>query len=178
MRRGTNASVDFGERSADPRAGGLDSVGGLADGAGADVGALWVWADCEGGGWLCRSDGDGGAAVGLGGGSRTGGERWREGGREPVGVFCHVRYYEPSCAVETWGIVKAEDLAAIASRSLLVNTSRSGLIGPGVLEAEIAKGRIHAAVDVYDQEPIRDVRNVPLTHPNVLPTPHSRMLAM
>ncbi len=73
---------------------------------------------------------------------------------------------------ETRGIVTAADLAAMAPRSLLVNTSRSGLIAPGVLEAEIARGRIHAAVDVFDTEPMRDVDNVLLTHPNVIATPH------
>jgi D-3-phosphoglycerate dehydrogenase len=57
-------------------------------------------------------------------------------------------------------------------RSLLVNTSRSGLIAPGVLEAEIAKDRIHAAVDVFDHEPMTDTNNILLTHPNVLATPH------
>ena len=72
----------------------------------------------------------------------------------------------------TRGLVTADDLAAMAPRSLLVNTSRSGLIAPGVLEAEIAKGRIHAAVDVFDTEPLRDTANPFLTHPNVLPTPH------
>lgn len=57
-------------------------------------------------------------------------------------------------------------------RSLLVNTSRSGLIAPGELEAEIAKGRIFAAVDVFDTEPMSDVKNPLLTSPNVLATPH------
>lgn len=73
---------------------------------------------------------------------------------------------------ETRGIITADDLAAMAPRALLVNTSRSGLIAPGVLEAEIAKGRIHAAVDVYDTEPLSDASHPLLTHPNVLPTPH------
>ena len=73
---------------------------------------------------------------------------------------------------ETKGIITAADLAAMQPRSLLVNTSRSGLIPPRVLEAEIAKGRIHAAVDVFDTEPLRDPQNLLLTHPNVLPTPH------
>jgi len=73
---------------------------------------------------------------------------------------------------DTRGIITAEDLAAMQPRSLLVNTSRSGLIAPGVLEAEIAKGRIHAAVDVFDQEPMRDPANILATHPNVLATPH------
>ena len=73
---------------------------------------------------------------------------------------------------ETKGIITAADLAAMQPRSLLVNTSRSGLIPPRVLEAEIAKSRIHAAVDVFDTEPLRDPQNLLLTHPNVLPTPH------
>ncbi|RMF33362.1 MAG: D-2-hydroxyacid dehydrogenase family protein, partial [Alphaproteobacteria bacterium] len=72
----------------------------------------------------------------------------------------------------TRGIVTAEDLAAMAPRSLLVNTSRAGLIEPGALEAEIARGRIFTAVDVYDTEPLRDTSHPLLTHPDVLPTPH------
>ncbi len=82
-------------------------------------------------------------------------------------VSLHVRL-KPT----TRGIISAEDLAAMAPRSLLVNTSRSGLIAQGALEAEIAKGRIHAAVDVFDSEPLRDEAHPLLTHPNVLPTPH------
>ena len=73
---------------------------------------------------------------------------------------------------ETRGIITAEDLAAMSPRSLLVNTSRSGLIATGALETEIARGRIHAAVDVFDAEPLRDSGHPLLTHPNVLPTPH------
>lgn len=73
---------------------------------------------------------------------------------------------------ETKGIITAADLAAMRPRSLLVNTSRSGLIAPGALEAEIARGRILAAVDVFDEEPLRDPTHPLLSHPNVLPTPH------
>jgi D-3-phosphoglycerate dehydrogenase len=82
-------------------------------------------------------------------------------------VSLHVRL-KPT----TRGIVTANDLAAMQPRSLLVNTSRSGLIDAGVLEAEITKGRIHAAVDVFDHEPMRDAENILATHPNVLATPH------
>jgi D-3-phosphoglycerate dehydrogenase len=82
-------------------------------------------------------------------------------------VSLHVRL-KPT----TRGIVTAGDLAAMQPRSLLVNTSRSGLIDAGVLEAEITKGRIHAAVDVFDHEPMRDAENILATHPNVLATPH------
>lgn len=73
---------------------------------------------------------------------------------------------------ETRSIITADDLAAMQPRSLLVNTSRSGLIAPGALDAEIAKRRIHAAIDVFDTEPLHDTANPLLTHPNVLPTPH------
>ncbi|WP_298822563.1 D-2-hydroxyacid dehydrogenase family protein [uncultured Roseibium sp.] len=73
---------------------------------------------------------------------------------------------------ETRGIITEQDLASMKPRSLLVNTSRSGLIAPGNLETEIAKGRIFAAVDVFDSEPLTDIDNPLLTSPNVLPTPH------
>ena len=73
---------------------------------------------------------------------------------------------------ETRGIVTADDLAAMQPRALLINTSRSGLIAPGVLEAEVARGRIHAALDVFDHEPLTDTSNPLLTHPNVIATPH------
>ncbi|MEO1307281.1 MAG: D-2-hydroxyacid dehydrogenase family protein [Pseudomonadota bacterium] len=73
---------------------------------------------------------------------------------------------------ETRGIVKADDLAQMRDRALFVNTSRSGLVAEGALEAEIARGRIFAAVDVFDTEPLRDTDHPLLTHPNVLPTPH------
>ncbi|MET1416865.1 D-2-hydroxyacid dehydrogenase family protein [Roseibium sp. HPY-6] len=73
---------------------------------------------------------------------------------------------------DTRGIITAADLAAMQPRALLVNTSRSGLVAPGVLESEIDRGRIFAAVDVYDTEPLTDTGHPLLTHPNVLPTPH------
>lgn len=73
---------------------------------------------------------------------------------------------------DTKGIITAADLSAMQPRALLVNTSRSGLIAPGVLEAEIDRGRIFAAVDVFDSEPLTETANPLLTHPNVLPTPH------
>lgn len=73
---------------------------------------------------------------------------------------------------ETRGLITAADLAAMPLRALFVNTSRSGLVETGALEAEIGRGRIHVAVDVFDQEPMRATSNILLTHPNVLATPH------
>ena len=82
-------------------------------------------------------------------------------------VSLHVRL-KPS----TRGIITGRDLASMKPRTLLVNTSRSGLIEPGALAAEIAKGRIYAAVDVFDSEPVKDPDHPLLTNPRVLPTPH------
>ncbi|MBM1689589.1 D-2-hydroxyacid dehydrogenase family protein [Sulfitobacter geojensis] len=73
---------------------------------------------------------------------------------------------------ETRGLITAADLAQMQPRALFVNTSRSGLVETGALEAEVAKGGLHAAVDVFDHEPLTDTSNILLTHPNVLATPH------
>jgi D-3-phosphoglycerate dehydrogenase len=74
---------------------------------------------------------------------------------------------------ETRGIVRAADLARMKPSSLLVNTSRAGLIEPGALEAALRAGRPgSAAVDVYEQEPLKD-RGYPLLGmTNVVCTPH------
>ena len=82
-------------------------------------------------------------------------------------ISVHVRLKPETC-----GIITADDLGAMQPRALFVNTSRSGLVAAGALEAEIAKGRIHAAVDVFDTEPLTDTNHPLLTHPNVLATPH------
>lgn len=73
---------------------------------------------------------------------------------------------------ETKGLITADDLAAMQPRAVFVNTSRSGLVEHGALEAEIARGRIFAAVDVFDHEPMRDTDNILATHAHVLATPH------
>lgn len=73
---------------------------------------------------------------------------------------------------QTRGIVTARDLQQMQDRALFVNTSRSGLVESGALEAEVAKGRIFAAVDVFEEEPLKDTTHPLLVSPNVLPTPH------
>lgn len=72
----------------------------------------------------------------------------------------------------TRGIITAGDLSVMQPRALFVNTSRSGLVEQGALEAEIEKGQLYAAVDVFEQEPLTDTNHILLTHPNVLATPH------
>ena len=74
---------------------------------------------------------------------------------------------------ETRGIVKASDLACMKPSALIVNTSRAGLIEPHALENALRAGRPGmAAIDVFDEEPVRDTQHPLLTMSNVIATPH------
>jgi D-3-phosphoglycerate dehydrogenase len=73
----------------------------------------------------------------------------------------------------TRGIVTASDLGAMKPTSLLVNTSRAGLIEPGALVDALRAGRPGmAAVDVYETEPLLDSKDPLLTLDNAVCTPH------
>jgi D-3-phosphoglycerate dehydrogenase len=73
----------------------------------------------------------------------------------------------------TRGIVTAGDLASMKPSSLLVNTSRAPLIEPGALVSALRAGRPGmAAVDVYEEEPLRDPSHPLLKMDNVVCTPH------
>jgi len=73
----------------------------------------------------------------------------------------------------TRGIVTAADLARMKPSAILVNTSRAPLIAPGALVAALRAGRPgYAAVDVYEEEPLRDTAHPLLTMRNVVATPH------
>jgi D-3-phosphoglycerate dehydrogenase len=83
-------------------------------------------------------------------------------------ISLHMRLVEA-----TRGIVTAADLARMKPTALLVNTSRAALIEPGALVAALRAGRPGmAAVDVYEDEPLRDTTHPLLTMPNVVCTPH------
>jgi D-3-phosphoglycerate dehydrogenase / 2-oxoglutarate reductase len=73
----------------------------------------------------------------------------------------------------TRGVVTAADLARMKPSALLVNTSRAALIGPGALAAALRAGRPGmAAVDVYEEEPLRDPAYPLLGMDNAVCTPH------
>lgn len=73
----------------------------------------------------------------------------------------------------TRGIVSASDLARMKDTALLVNTSRAGLIEPGALAGALKQGRPGmAAIDVFEQEPLRDTNHPLLAMDNVVCTPH------
>jgi len=73
----------------------------------------------------------------------------------------------------TRGIVSAADLARMKPSALIVNTSRAGLIEPEALVNALKAGRPGmAAIDVFDQEPVRDREHPLLKMSNVIATPH------
>jgi D-3-phosphoglycerate dehydrogenase / 2-oxoglutarate reductase len=74
---------------------------------------------------------------------------------------------------ETRGIVTRNDLSCMKPTALLVNTSRAPLIEADALVDALRAGRPGmAAVDVYDEEPVRGPRHPLLTMENVVCTPH------
>ncbi|WMS44461.1 D-2-hydroxyacid dehydrogenase family protein [Acuticoccus sp. MNP-M23] len=87
---------------------------------------------------------------------------------EPDFVSLHQRLVP-----ETRHAVTAEDLAAMRSDAVLINTARAGLIAPGALVAALDAGRPGgAAIDVLDGEPVTDPSDPVLSHPKIIATPH------
>jgi D-3-phosphoglycerate dehydrogenase len=73
----------------------------------------------------------------------------------------------------TRGIVTAQDLGRMQPSALFVNTSRAGLVEPGTLVEALLRGHPGmAAVDVFDEEPLRDPDDPLLRLDNVVCTPH------
>jgi phosphoglycerate dehydrogenase-like enzyme len=72
---------------------------------------------------------------------------------------------------ETVGMVDAAFLAAMRDGAILVNAARGPVVDTAALLAELTSGRLRAAVDVVDPEPLPS--DHPLwTAPNLLLTPH------
>lgn len=73
---------------------------------------------------------------------------------------------------QTVGMVDANFLAAMKDGALLVNGARGSLVRTDALLPELAAGRIFAALDVTDPEPLPAEHQL-WTMPNALITPHA-----
>ena len=86
---------------------------------------------------------------------------------------CDVMSLHMRLVKDTRSIVTAADLALMKPTAILVNTSRAPLIAPDALVTALRAGRPGmAAVDVYEEEPLRDKRNPLLILENLICTPH------
>jgi phosphoglycerate dehydrogenase-like enzyme len=72
---------------------------------------------------------------------------------------------------ETTGLVDAAFLAAMKDDALLVNAARGVVVDTGALLAELTSGRLRAAVDVTDPEPLPTGHQL-WSAPGLLLTPH------
>jgi D-3-phosphoglycerate dehydrogenase / 2-oxoglutarate reductase len=86
---------------------------------------------------------------------------------------CDVASLHMRLVDETRGILASTDLSRMKPSAVLVNTSRAQLIEPGALVRALRAGRPGmAAVDVFEQEPLRDQTHPLLTMDSVISTPH------
>ena len=118
-------------------------------------------------------------------GAHVAGVRRRPGGQAPAGVaavlgpdgllrelpFADVVVLAVPDTAETTHLIGARELASMKDRAILVNVGRGNAVDEAALTAEIAKGRLRAALDVFAREPL--AAGSPLWDaPNVLVTPH------
>jgi phosphoglycerate dehydrogenase-like enzyme len=71
----------------------------------------------------------------------------------------------------TRGVIGAGDIAGMKRGAILVNTSRAPLVDESALVAAAREGRIIAALDVYEREPL-PADDPLVTCPNTVLTPH------
>lgn len=135
---------------------GYGRIGKVVAGYGAAFGmSVQVWARPES---LSRARADGLATAGS---------------KDSFFEDCDVVSLHMRLVPATRGIVTASDLNRMKATALLVNTSRAALIERGALVAALRAGRPGmAAVDVFEDEPVRDTGHPLLNMENVLCTPH------
>jgi D-3-phosphoglycerate dehydrogenase len=97
----------------------------------------------------------------------------RASSKEALFADCDVLSLHMRLVDATRGIVTSDDLARMKPTAMLVNTSRAELIAPGALDAALASGRPgHAAIDVFENEPVRDPNHPWFRHASSVFTPH------
>lgn len=70
-----------------------------------------------------------------------------------VAAACDVLSVHVALTDATRGMVDAKLLAALRDGALLINTSRGDVVDGVALQAEVAKGRLRAGLDVWNEQP-------------------------
>ena len=78
----------------------------------------------------------------------------RAGSLEQIFSTCDIVSLHLARTPETYHIINKDLLALMPDGALLVNTARGSLIDEHALEDELLTGRIHAVLDVYEEEPL------------------------
>lgn len=92
-------------------------------------------------------------------------------GLDELLTTCSVVALHAPVTSETIGMLDARRLALIPDGGVFINTARAPIVDTPALLAELRSGRLSAALDVYDVEPL-PVDDVLWTLPNVVLTPH------
>lgn len=93
----------------------------------------------------------------------------RKASLEELFAECEIVSVHAPTTPETKRMITAAHFKALQDGALFVNTARTWVLDQDALVAELQTGRIRAAIDVFDQEPlppdhpIRDLDNVFLT---------------
>ena len=75
---------------------------------------------------------------------------------EPLMRECSIVTLQAPATAETYRMIGAEQLSWLQDGAIFINTARAHLIDETALLAELQTGRISAALDVFDQEPLPD----------------------
>jgi phosphoglycerate dehydrogenase-like enzyme len=84
---------------------------------------------------------------------------------------CRVIALHAPSTPQTYRMIGKREFALMKDGACFVNTARSSLVDPDAMLAELRKGRISAALDVFDEEPL-PVDSPLRTLSNVILTPH------
>jgi phosphoglycerate dehydrogenase-like enzyme len=94
-----------------------------------------------------------------------------QGELEVVLSTCQVVSVHLPSTMETRQLLSAKYLAMLPDGAIFINTARSWVVDEGALTRELATGRIWAAIDVFEQEPL-SLEHLLRRLPNVFITPH------
>lgn len=80
----------------------------------------------------------------------------RKAALEPLMRACPIVTLQAPATAETYRMIGAEQLSWLCDGAIFINTARAHLVDEAALLAELQTGRISAALDVFDQEPLPD----------------------